>query len=416
MTQTVAGRSYQIKLSMNGEIIQSTNIERISFKELIFNQTIEMECSFFDVGAFVELFPLTEDANIILEVSLTPNSEPLIIKMVLNDYEIERQSGIEIRYVIHFSALSDIKNFYKPLVTKAFPHKTTSSVISDIAMTSDIIMDKRVDSNDIQTWYQISTDNYNFIRHLLKRSYVGAEDTPFCYLDRNGKIVYTSLVTECSKAVKITAMESGMLSNSETDPVLGEYIKKIKEKSKTKIVYFKPGMYQKNTAGTMNKDGGYGTSFTYYDNKDFINYKINNKYVPLTQLGQVAKKNEKLFSENINYHTQGNGVHKNYFLGCIQNDYIPKTFFNNFIQITLTVDFEINLFDKINVIIPDSLNKMLDGAPLLDKVNSGEYIVGGIVHTIEKNGFYNMVLVLFRNGINDPENKKIKLEMIKGSK
>ncbi len=72
-----------------------------------------------------------------------------------------------------------------------------------------------------------------------------------------------------------------------------------------------------------------------------------------------------------------------------------------------------NLGDKIMLELPESYGRSI-GENRVDKVNSGEYIIAGILHSLNKNGIYNMVVTLVRNGINSPITKSnpVQLEKI----
>ena len=104
--------------------------------------------------------------------------------------------------------------------------------------------------------------------------------------------------------------------------------------------------------------------------------------------------------------------HKNYLIATIQNPYIKTIFFNSYLQIVVNV-CDVNLGDIIDIVIPDSTSQNLNGAKSVDVVNSGKYLVGGIMQDIRKDGYYSMVLTLFRNGVNDSNFDGKLFEMLK---
>ena len=73
----------------------------------------------------------------------------------------------------------------------------------------------------------------------------------------------------------------------------------------------------------------------------------------------------------------------------------------------------IKLGDIVNVNIPSTISTYYDALTNIDSVNSGKYMVGGIMISVQKDGYYNMVLTLFRNGVNKSNDEGITFEMLK---
>ena len=119
------------------------------------------------------------------------------------------------------------------------------------------------------------------------------------------------------------------------------------------------------------------------------------------------------YGRSDNFSTQHSSVHNNYYLSMVQNDYVKQMFFSDYLQISIPADTDIRLFNRVTVVFPDSLHKQESVIPLIDKTNSGDYIVGGITHNISKDGPYSMILVLFRNGYNTPEKSDYEMKLVK---
>jgi hypothetical protein len=220
-------------------------------------------------------------------------------------------------------------------------------------------------------------------------------------------LVLTSLKTECKKTSKAKFVENGFLSHPD------KKIDEVTPDSKTKVIYFGTSSYRKNVSSSMNKSGAYGAFVTYYDNSAFHNHILNFKYAPFTKFTNTHTKHKGDFGRSDNFSTQNSAVHKNYYVSMVQNDYIRTMFFSDYTQISIPADPTIRLFDRITVNFQDCAAKQDSTAPLIDKVNSGDYIIGGITHSIAKDGMYNMILVIFRNGINEPDKSTIKIDLVK---
>lgn len=408
MTNTIDynlnGQQYRLNVTINDVQIPTQNIQHFYIREWIFDHILTMDCEFMDVGTFVELNPLYDEAVVHIEFSKNANEDSVVLDFYVNDFEIDRQGINETIYYIHFTAVQKTTNFLMPVQTRVFANEIVSDIVEQIAEENDLTYVKKIESNDLQNWYQIAISNQDFISHLKKRSYIADEDIPFIYMTRDEELVYTSLKTECESNVKFDAYMNDVLVNDNGDDLALSKVSNITEKdSKIKQLYFRSDIKYKTISGTLNKTDGYGISFSYYDFKDFYYHYLNFNYGPMTKYVNENKNNSKQVVDTITYNALHKNVHANYLLGVTQNLYLGYLFFNSYIQISIRPDFDVKLFDKLNVIIPDATSQQLDNTTRIDKVHSGEYIVGGILHDIQKNGLYSMILILFRNGVNSSD-------------
>lgn len=401
------GQHHYVKMLINGIEVMSQNIISFTLREWIFAQTIEVQCTIMDSGTFTEHFPIYEDTPVELEIHVEGNSKPTFLKLRMNDFEVERTNSGDLINVIQFSALPAIDDYFMTFRSRTFKHSSTTSTIKKTYDNIGVNVDVRAESSDVQDWFQLSVDDYTFVRQLLKRSFVGLEDSPFLYMERDNKVVYTSLKTECGKTSVATLIENSFLGTP--DAVL----KELQKDEKSKVGYFNPSTYRKNVASSLNKAGGYGAWVSYYDKTKFTNYTVNYQYSPFTTYSNINKMNFGKYGRSDIFSTQHSSVHNNYYLSMVQNEYVKQMFFSDYLQISIPADTDIRLFNRVTVVFPDSLHKQESTVPLIDKTNSGDYIVGGITHNISKDGPYSMILVLFRNGYNTPEKSDYEMKLVK---
>lgn len=398
-------------MTINDIEVAPQNIVAFTLREWIFTQSLEMECTFLDTGIFNEYFPLYEDSKVYVEISTNTKDKPLILKMTICDFEIDKANSGTLITAIKFSALPDIDNYFMTFRTKVYKHKSTSDTFKEVFGNLNTPIDIRTESNDVQNWYQMAIDDYTFIRQTLKRSFVDEEDMPFLYMDRTQKMIYTSLRDECEKKSSANLIENGFLSGPSTGSP-NDPLDKLKTTKKGKVIYFAPNIYRKNISSSLNKAGAYGAFFSHYTNRGWKDHVVNFKYHPMTTYGNTNIKHIGKFARADNFGTQTDSMHNNYFLAMVQNEYIRDMFFSDYVQISIPADNDIKLFDRVTLTIPDSLS-LKSSEPLVDKVNSGDYVVGGIAHGIVRDGMYFMTLVLFRNGINAPEKTNFDIKMVK---
>lgn len=410
MHQKEVGQQYHLLMKINSVTVPTKNIQSFVLREWIFDHVLSMECFITDNGVFVEQSPLYDDCLVEVEFSKNDEADKVVLKFGVNDFEIERQGSGDIFYGIRFTAIQKTVDMTMPVYTKVYPRQTVSTAIGNVIKNeTDVKLVKRVETNDSQNWYQIATSNNEFLYHLKKRSYVADEDMVFAYMTRYKEMVITSLKTECNKTPEFIAYNSDIAS---LDNGIDNVISKIKDdKQKIKPLYFKSHIKYKNVAGTLNKKAGYGINFSYYDFENLYYHYLNYNYGPMTKYLNENKANSQKVVNSITYNSLHRNVHKNYLMGVCQNMYMGHSFFNSYIQIAIGPDMGVNLFDKITLNIPDAVGQIVNGKPLLDKVHSGDYIVGGILHDIRKDGMYSMILTLFRNGINSSDVKDVKIDL-----
>lgn len=246
----------------------------------------------------------------------------------------------------------------------------------------------------------------------MKRSYIKEEDLPIFYFNRKNEAVYSSIKTKCNNKAKFTAINNDYAFMDNGNSLVSDLFKN--DKMDSKVLYYHSSFSTKDISSYLNKRNGYGIDFTWFDFRDFYEYRMSFKFSPLTGYVNQNKNNIGKYVNGLTYNSQHKNGHKYYLLGMTQNLYIKDVFFNRYLQIMINPDEEVMIGDKINMIIYDSISREFGQKPVIDKVNSGEYIVGGILHNFKKDGLYSMILTLFRNGMNDSDFKEKTFELMDG--
>lgn len=412
ISQQNIGQQYDLKLSINGIQVPTTNILSSVLKEWIFDRIVTLECVIMDTGTFVELSPIYDESPVTIEFS--KNNEPDKVQMdfCINVTDVERtlaDNGMV--YMIRFIALQKTNDYFYPIKTKSYRNQTTSDVFSQISNNAGVKFIKEIEAKDNQIWVQSNSCDYSFGHHLIKRSFVNSEDRPLFYFNRNNQAVFTSIKTKCDTKAKFIAVNNdyAFLDNG-NDNVLMEIKDAIS--NGTKILYYKTDISYKDISPVFNKTNGYGIDFTYFDFRNFYDYQLSFPFAPLTKYTKQNKNNVGKFVNGLTYNTLSKNCHENYLLAKSQNMMIDQMFFGSYLQMSINPDLSLNIGDKISVIIYDNLSRMKQGPTMIDKVNSGDYIVGGISHDIKKDSLYTMNLTLFRGGVNSSDTDGVSTELL----
>lgn len=409
------GQQYDLKLTINGIQIQTTNIISSVLREWIFDRIVTLECVLTDVGTLVEISPLYDESPVTIEFSKNNDLEKVKMDFSINVFEIERSMADDgMLYAIRFIALQKTNDYFYPIRTRSFRNQTVSEILNQISNNAGVKYIQEIESKDNQIWIQSNICDYSFGNHLLKRSFVNIEDRPLFYFNRNNEAVFSSIKTKTSKKSKFLAINNdyAFLDNG-YDNVLKQFKESLGKDTET--LFYKTDIRTKNIASVLNKKNGYGIDFTYFDFRNFFDYQLSFNFGPLSKLSFQNKSNVKKFVNGLTYNTLSKNCHENYLLAKTQNILIDHLFFNSYMQISVNPNLKLNLGDKITMLIYDNLSRMKSGTPSIDKVNSGEYIVGGISHDIKKDGLYTMNLTLFRGGINTSDIQGIDLNLIEAN-
>lgn len=397
------GEQYLCELLLNGLRVPTKNIQNIVLREWIFDSICTLELTIMDSGIYTEMSPLYDESPISLSLSKNDGSQLIVMDFNVNNYEFERLNidGGDL-YAIHMVCLQDTNNFFYPQYSRHFESMSSKEIVRQIASENENMkFESNVESNDTQHWYQIALTNFDMLKHVSKRAYIQQEDLPIIYMDRSKTLHYDSLKNSCKKAVKFNAYCDDLLATDNgTDSSTKDRLEQYKKANTEDCLFFRTPISMKSIASTNNKDMGYGIDMTYFDHKDFYRYVMNFKFAPLSKYANVNKDNYNHLTQSITFNTIHKNTHPNYMVANLQNQYIKNVFFNGHLQIVIAPNSKLKLMDIINVVIPDIVKSKLTGNPEVDRVNSGLYIVGGIMHDIQKDGFYSMVVTLFRNGVN----------------
>lgn len=378
---------FYCKLSIKDVDVLPQNILQISIRESIFDLIPTLELSFLDNGEFVEKHVL-EDCDIIkIQLGSSNLKTPVInMEFELQDFNVNNVDGDNIHIVqINLTAIVKNKNMFLPLQTRSFSSKSSLDVLKSIASESGFTPIVRTSTSDVMTWRQIQQNNYQMIYETMKRSFK-PDDAILTGITRNKDFIITSLMTELkNKSTKKTLY----------DPLQAISLSNEKSKDKKDIIYFN-NFSMSNVSGMVNKSIGYGLTYSIYDFDEVENKSIYSTFHPLTKYSFKNKnntiksvKNSGLFYLNLK------NMHRNYPNAINQNDFYIKDFFKNCCLLYVNPNENINLFDKLDITFPSFKNKNGVNQP-----QSGEWLISGILHECSKEGYYRMVLVCFRNGLN----------------
>ncbi len=388
----LGGIQYYVSLEIKNKKYNPVNITFLIIREWIFNILPTIEIQLVDDGYLIEKSPMEDSEEIKVILAKHENDEnPLSMIFLLDDYDIgilgdNRKSIINITGHLKVSNMFELKN-------KSFPKQNSSSVLAEIANNSKLKFSNpfKIVPSDNMTWYQSNQSNFDFIRHVLKRSYV-PDDVLFCYADIYSNLFYTSLNSGIGNEKYRKAKFD--IKKAESDVVDKKY--------KDDTIWFASYSIV-NKSGYFNKRIGYCGSYNYYD----LNVGISNPYSKTKTLTTLSfrdknQANKSVENETFRDYNESTLYSTSYFESIVRNKFLKENFFANSLVLNINSLSTVKLMDKIDLYVP-SLFKPTES----NEVMSGMYLVAGIQHEISRGGVYKKKIALGRNGMNKSSDIKI---------
>lgn len=393
------GLQYYCKCELNGVTIFPQNIINLNFSEWVFDILPRLDMSFIDNGKFFDKYPIQENDIIKIEISKNQaNENTVVIEFNVVDYAVQpADQGQSKNCVIDLTGVLKHKDMFYPIKSRCFSNKTSDQVFAQMATECGLKPELRIKCSDSMKWLQVTVSNFGMFDYVLDRSFKTTDDVNFVYTDRRSNCVYTSLNTVLNNPVKFKLSHNpGKVMD--VDGVFDSA--KDKRNRENGEIYFASYNFV-NFSSSTNKQSSYGVDNSYWDLTNKKSIHLSKDSHPLTTFSYKEKQNiGKLVDADVIAYASDN-QHKNHSLALTQNRFYKESFFSSCLYVFINATDQINLFDKVSIIIPS-----LDGSADVNEVHSGDYIIGGIYHQIGKNSIYKMMIALFRGGMNKSSEMK----------
>jgi hypothetical protein len=235
--------------------------------------------------------------------------------------------------------------------------------------------------SDLMKWIQFS-NNYNFLKHVLKRSYI-ANDCTFLYGDVANNLNFNSLSTVLNNVVKFNTVFDRKLTENF---VIGN----------NEDVLFFDSYDLSNTTDIYNDLGNYGVSYSETTTKNVVNKETVKYNKKGTDYFNIANS----YSSNVVNHFDFGmfndlNLFSNYNKAIIQNSYSRYNLFDINIRMNINNSTPVKLFDKINFEMPSVIERSS-----VNNCYSGHYHVTGITYKIISETPIIKEILISRCGIN----------------
>lgn len=424
-----------------GLTIENETIDHIDIRENIFSKYPTISMTINDVGRFFFKWRLKIGDR--LNVIMMPNKElvnsdedekllPYVmssftIQSVLNvpdtknKYYIHKIEGIgsSIRLINNIITYPQNTNLLSPLQLR----KSSGDVIKEICEENGIGFSAEVKTFDDSLWISTKSSISDFFDRLLDHGWIEEGDAPILFSDASNILHLTSIKTICNNKAKVTLMDSMERLKQDISPV-------------TEILI--SNAMTVNIGGPVVNNGGYTTSTSFYTprnnrssqsldefpehgmnlisnasslfNEDIDDRSSSYRTKDYSQLDTfLANVTNKQISEIHNVSKRASGgihfdeLHDHYEVAPNHNELIRRSFFQNFIRVTIDTSRQSSIFNeskyrpRIGTVVKCDFSEK----NRIERIHSGEYVVAEIVHRYARSEPYTQSMTLVNDGYFD---------------
>jgi hypothetical protein len=378
--ETATRQNFYCNILIDDVAFIPSNIISCVIREWVFGLLPRIELSILDDGVLFEGLPLTDSSVIEIEISKDKSQEKVLnARFDVIDFNLDVISDNKFS-VVNITGILKTENLFWPTRNRYFDD-TSKNALGQLALESGLRFKSDIDTNDSMIWIQPNVSNAKMMRHLTSRSRK-INDSVFFYGDVDGNLNLTSLKKKIDQNSSIKCRYN-----------LDNYSKESFDNVVDSETLWFNSYDVLNNNGFFNRTNNYGIKFGFFDLEKNKVYEIKNGQ------SNLADRSFQSVSSNVEYKRFGvlsNNVYGKYFDTLVENEFYRKRFFSNSIALNINSRGNVNLFDLVDVFIPS----LVDSG--FNDFLSGEYLVGGIVHSLFKNNIYKKQIVCFRDGYNDP--------------
>lgn len=445
--------SYIIRINdpKEGRLISSQGIKEIVVEENIFSLLPTIRIEIEDQGSYFSGYNLKNGDRIYFIVTpIVANEGEDPTPYIDSVYAIQNVSciptieGSNYQYVIigifdAQSYLNEIASYPKTTIDSLFFQNTKRSdeAIQEVLDDTTLKLSKKVEGSDKGLWLNCNKTRAQFIEKIIEHAWIDEDDAPLIYTNLNGESVYTSVKT-MAKQKKLCSFTN-----------VKNYIESLQGASTQKedLEYPFTSIQFLHAAGPILNQGGYKVRANYYTPYNLMSLydtDITPKDIDIVELLKdiakqgnldptcivdaqmadkktigkfresvyqqddtlIASRSNKAASQldrltkNVDAGVYFKEFHDHYDIAPVHNEMIRRSFFQNFINMTVDVHRLPKEYQtaKCRPVLGDKINLDFSTADAVDKIHTGNYIIAGISHHFKAFQSYTMEIKCVTDG------------------
>jgi hypothetical protein len=427
--------SYIIRLNdpKEGRLISAQGIKEIVIEENIFSLLPTIRIEIEDQGSYFAGYNIKNGDKIYFIVTPVVANEgedptPYVdsVYAVQNVSCVPSLEGSNYQYVIigiydAQSYLNEVASYPKTTIDSLLFQNTKRSdeAIQEVLDDTTLKLSKKIEGSDKGLWLNCRKTRAQFIEKIIEHAWIDEDDAPLIYTNLNGESVFTSVKT-MAKQKKLCTFTN-----------VKNYIESLQGSSTQRedLEYPFTSVQFLHAAGPILNQGGYKVRANYYTPYNLLSLfdlDIAPKDIDVVELLKdlaaqgnldpmaiidaqiadkktvgkfreavykqdepyIASRSNKASSQidrltkNIDAGIYFKEYHNHYDVAPVHNEMIRRSFFQNFINMTVDVHRLPKEYQtaKCRPVLGDKVNLDFSTADSVDKIHTGNYIVAGISH------------------------------------
>lgn len=427
--------SYIIRLNdpKEGRLISAQGIKEIVIEENIFSLLPTIRIEIEDQGSYFAGYNIKNGDKIYFIVTPVVANEgedptPFVdsVYAVQNVSCVPSLEGSNYQYVIigiydAQSYLNEVASYPKTTIDSLLFQNTKRSdeAIQEVLDDTTLKLSKKIEGSDKGLWLNCRKTRAQFIEKIIEHAWIDEDDAPLIYTNLNGESVFTSVKT-MAKQKKLCTFTN-----------VKNYIEHLQGSSTQRedLEYPFTSVQFLHAAGPILNQGGYKVRANYYTPYNLLSLfdlDIAPKDIDVVELLKdlasqgnldpmaivdaqiadkktvgkfreavyqqdepyIASRSNKASSQmdrltkNIDAGIYFKEYHNHYDVAPVHNEMIRRSFFQNFINMTVDVHRLPKEYQtaKCRPVLGDKINLDFSTADSVDKIHTGNYIVAGISH------------------------------------
>ena len=427
--------SYIIRLNdpKEGRLISAQGIKEIVIEENIFSLLPTIRIEIEDQGSYFAGYNIKNGDKIYFIVTPVVANEgedptPYVdsVYAVQNVSCVPSLEGSNYQYVIigiydAQSYLNEVASYPKTTIDSLLFQNTKRSdeAIQEVLDDTTLKLSKKIEGSDKGLWLNCRKTRAQFIEKIIEHAWIDEDDAPLIYTNLNGESIFTSVKT-MAKQKKLCTFTN-----------VKNYIESLQGSSTQRedLEYPFTSVQFLHAAGPILNQGGYKVRANYYTPYNLLSLfdlDIAPKDIDVVELLKdlaaqgnldpmaiidaqiadkktvgkfreavyqqdepyIASRSNKASSQidrltkNIDAGIYFKEYHNHYDVAPVHNEMIRRSFFQNFINMTVDVHRLPKEYQtaKCRPVLGDKVNLDFSTADSVDKIHTGNYIVAGISH------------------------------------
>jgi len=427
--------NYIIRLNdpKEGRLISAQGIKEIVIEENIFSLLPTIRIEIEDQGSYFAGYNIKNGDKIYFIVTPVVANEgedptPYVdsVYAVQNVSCVPSLEGSNYQYVIigiydAQSYLNEVASYPKTTIDSLLFQNTKRSdeAIQEVLDDTTLKLSKKIEGSDKGLWLNCRKTRAQFIEKIIEHAWIDEDDAPLIYTNLNGESVFTSVKT-MAKQKKLCTFTN-----------VKNYIESLQGSSTQRedLEYPFTSVQFLHAAGPILNQGGYkvrANYYTPYNALSLFDLDITPKDIDVVELLKdlasqgnldpmaivdaqiadkktvgkfreavyqqdepyIASRSNKASSQidrltkNIDAGIYFKEYHNHYDVAPVHNEMIRRSFFQNFINMTVDVHRLPKEYQtaKCRPVLGDKVNLDFSTADSVDKIHTGNYIVAGISH------------------------------------